>query len=53
MKNLVIEEDYYIEEGRIVLTEKYHKKRGRCCGAQCKHCPFVPQYKKGSTNIKI
>jgi len=32
MKNLVIEEDYYIEEGRIVLTEKYHKKEGDVVG---------------------
>jgi len=52
MGKLVEGKDYYVEEGKIVLTEKYHIQRGRCCGVQCKHCPFDPQYKKGVTNIK-
>jgi Family of unknown function (DUF5522) len=34
-------EDYYInEQGLMVFTEKYHLKRGYCCGSGCKHCPF-------------
>jgi hypothetical protein len=33
-------EDYYIEKGRWVFTEKYHLKRGACCGNRCRHCPF-------------
>ncbi|POG67637.1 hypothetical protein GLOIN_2v1779126 [Rhizophagus irregularis DAOM 181602=DAOM 197198] len=23
-----------------VMTELYHKSRGRCCGSKCRHCPF-------------
>lgn len=34
-------EDYYInEEGLFVFTEKYHLKRGYCCGSGCRHCPY-------------
>jgi hypothetical protein len=34
-------EDYYInDDGLVVFTEKYHLKRGHCCGSRCKHCPF-------------
>lgn len=33
--------DYYInEEGYIVLTEKFHTKKGYCCGNGCLHCPY-------------
>ncbi|WP_237563190.1 DUF5522 domain-containing protein [Algoriphagus kandeliae] len=24
----------------MVFTEKYHRKRGYCCGSGCKHCPY-------------
>jgi hypothetical protein len=38
----VTEEDFYInEQGLMVFTEKYHLKRGFCCGNGCKHCPFT------------
>lgn len=34
-------EDYYFnEDGLIVLTEKFHRERGCCCGNGCLHCPF-------------
>ena len=47
MKN----EDYYINEnGLLVMTERFHLKRGFCCGSKCKHCPYdhvnVPKSKK-------
>ena len=32
--------DYYYEKGYIVMTEKYHLKRGYCCKNSCKHCPY-------------
>ena len=32
--------DYYIENGRWVLTAEYHRKRGHCCENGCRHCPF-------------
>jgi hypothetical protein len=31
---------YYNESGFLVFTEKYHLKRGFCCGSKCKHCPY-------------
>lgn len=43
---------YYNEDGRIVLTEEYHKRRGSCCGNGCKHCPYEPKYKKGSSTLE-
>lgn len=46
------EPDFYKDEnGRFVMTESFHLKRGSCCGSQCKHCPYEPLYEKG--NIKI
>jgi uncharacterized protein DUF5522 len=33
--------DYYFnEEGYLVLTERYLKERGYCCGMGCLHCPY-------------
>lgn len=31
---------WYLEEGRVVFTAAYHLRRGFCCGAGCRHCPF-------------
>ncbi len=28
-----IESDFYLENGYVVFTEVYHKKRGYCCGS--------------------
>lgn len=33
-------EDFYIENGYYVFTEKYHLKRGYCCKNACRHCPW-------------
>lgn len=51
MKELIEGLDYYInEEGYVVLTEKYHREKGYCCGNGCKHCPYnfesVPEPKR-------
>ncbi len=32
--------DYYLEDGKIVLTSVYHFKRGFCCNSHCRHCPY-------------
>ena len=33
--------DYYFnEEGYLVLTERFLKERGYCCGMGCLHCPY-------------
>lgn len=44
--------DYYLEDGRIIMTERYLKRRGTCCGSGCRHCPFDPQHQKGNKNVK-
>ncbi len=51
MQNLTEGEDYYYnEQGYIVLTKKFHLKKGYCCGNGCKHCPYdyesVPEPKR-------
>ena len=33
-------DDFYMENGFFVFTEKYHLKRGYCCGNKCRHCPY-------------
>jgi hypothetical protein len=33
-------EDYYYEGPYLVFTAAYHLKRGSCCGAGCRHCPY-------------
>ena len=32
--------DFYFENGLMVLTEKFLKDRGYCCGNKCRHCPY-------------
>ena len=34
--------DYYLENGRVVFTEKYLLERGYCCNSigGCRHCPY-------------
>lgn len=38
--------------GYTVFTEEFHKKRGKCCGNGCRHCPFdyvnVPEERRAS-----
>jgi hypothetical protein len=31
---------YYNENNFLVFTEKYHLRRGYCCGNGCRHCPY-------------
>jgi hypothetical protein len=31
---------YYSDEGYLIFTEQYHRKRGYCCKSGCKHCPY-------------
>jgi hypothetical protein len=41
MQELIEGVDYYVNDrGLVVLTEKYHRDRGYCCGNGCLHCPF-------------
>jgi hypothetical protein len=51
MNELIEKVHFYInDDGFVVLTEKYHRERGYCCGNGCLHCPFnyeaVPEPKR-------
>ena len=32
--------DYYMENGFMVFTAIYLRKRGYCCQSGCRHCPY-------------
>lgn len=47
------ETDYYFnEDGLMVFTESYHRKRGFCCKNKCKHCPWNFVDEKNNTTEK-
>jgi hypothetical protein len=48
---LIEGEDYYFEDGLLVMTAAYHKKRGSCCGNECRWCPFEPRHQAGITKL--
>jgi len=51
--NLKEGEDFYLtKEGYRVMTEKYLRERGYCCGNGCRHCPYFPKAQKGNRNLK-
>lgn len=50
-QKFIIEEDYYLEDARVVFTKNYLIKRGTCCGNDCRHCPFTERV-KGNSEIK-
>jgi hypothetical protein len=37
---LILDVDYYIENGQWVFTAHYLTKRGTCCRSGCRHCPY-------------
>jgi len=39
-KNQKQSDDFYFEDGLLVMTESFHIKRGYCCGNSCRHCPY-------------
>ncbi|GET26664.1 DUF5522 domain-containing protein [Prolixibacter sp. NT017] len=51
--NLEEGEDFYLtKEGYRVMTEKYLRERGYCCGNGCRHCPYFPKAQKGNRNLR-
>ena len=41
MSELLIEGiDFYYEDGLMVFTAEYLRKRGYCCRSGCRHCPY-------------
>jgi hypothetical protein len=51
-KKLIENRHYYLENGRVVFTALFHLDRGACCGNKCRHCPYHPEWTKGTTKIK-
>ena len=45
---LVENEDYYLDAGLMVLTARYHLRRGYCCEQGCRHCPYTEEPKDSS-----
>lgn len=45
-------ENYYMENGYRVLTEKFLVNRGWCCSNNCRHCPYSPKNIKGNTELR-
>lgn len=44
-------DEFYWENGAVVLTETYHLRRGSCCKYGCKNCPYKGQKTcKGNAN---
>lgn len=52
-KPKLLPSDFYEENGRKVMTEEYHIKRGYCCGSGCRHCCFSPKHTKGCTKLQL
>jgi len=45
-RDYIENEDYYLEDGRIIFTKKHLIERGSCCGMeQCRHCPYTEKSK--------
>jgi hypothetical protein len=38
--SLIDVEDYYLEGGLMVFTERFLLRRGFCCECGCRHCPY-------------
>lgn len=51
LQPLVPGDDYYLENGLMVMTASYHIKRGSCCGTGCRWCPFDPKHELGITQL--
>jgi hypothetical protein len=48
---MIPSEDYYVEDGLVVMTAAYHIKRGCCCGNGCRWCPYEPKHQAGATTL--
>ena len=50
---LVEDVDYYYENGLMVLTAKFLKDRGYCCGNICRHCPYSKEEQDAALKKKL
>jgi len=54
LKGLVEGEDYYFNDRRrLVFTESYLEKKGKCCYSGCLHCPYDKKLKNRKINPDI
>jgi hypothetical protein len=44
----LIENEDYLDHGLMVLTARYHLRRGYCCEQGCRHCPFFEAPKENN-----
>jgi hypothetical protein len=49
---LVEGKDFYWEGAAVVFSERYHLRRGSCCGNGCRHCPYAPKHREGATDLR-
>ena len=40
MNDLVEGEDFYWEDGLVILSPAFLLRRGKCCKSRCKNCPY-------------
>jgi hypothetical protein len=45
--------DFYYENGLMVLTAKFLKDRGYCCGNICRHCPYTKEEQDAALKKKF
>lgn len=50
-KKELLPSDFYMDNGRKVMTEQFHIRRGFCCGNGCRHCPYQPKHERGSITL--
>lgn len=42
----------YEADGVMVLTADYLRRRGHCCGSQCRNCPYTKPCRVGNTELE-
>jgi Family of unknown function (DUF5522) len=45
--------DFYFDNGLMVLTGQFLKKRGYCCGSGCRHCPYSDEDRAAALKEKL
>ena len=50
---LIEGEDFYFENGLMVLTARFLKKRGYCCGSGCRHCPYPKEVQSRNSSSSL
>ena len=46
-------QDFYIENGLMVLTAEYLRRRGYCCGNICRNCPYTKEEQVAASKKKL